>query len=324
VISSVTREGPSRGFSIGESGRIVSSKTPQDTYGLKDELQNFQEIASYLNPSPGEIPKLKGVEICGLSMPLKAVIGGDHILYIDFTRRYDLPGRIAAALQEGQNDVAEQLRQLKHRAGILVADVSGHRMTDAMIAAMLHQAFLLGVRYELDMFGEVTTRIFEQLNTRFHRTTAIDKYVTMIYGEISDTGRFRFLSAGHQPPAVFSREYGRFVKISQDRLVSFQPVGMLPSGIDPDKSVESSLLGYKKRYEVNEINLLSIGDTMLLHTDGLSEHGGGRYFSERVEPLLAELRDAPAGEICGRLREDILAYATPDDDITVVVIRKTA
>lgn len=324
MISSVTREGPSRGFSIGESGRIVSSKTPQDTYGLKDELQNFQEIASYLNPSPGEIPKLKGVEICGLSMPLKAVIGGDHILYIDFTRRYDLPGRIATALQEGRNDVAEQLRRLKHRAGILVADVSGHRMTDAMIAAMLHQAFLLGVRYELDMFGEVTTRIFEQLNTRFHRTTAINKYVTMIYGEISDTGRFRFLSAGHQPPAVFSREYGRFVQISKDRLVSFQPLGMLPSGIDPDETDKSSLIGYKKRYEVNEINLLNVGDIMLLHTDGLSDHAGGRYFSERLEPLLNEMRDAPAGAICGRLREDIHAFAEPDDDISVVVIRKAA
>jgi len=180
------------------------------------------------------------------------------------------------------------------------------------------------VRYELDMFGEVTTRIFEQLNTRFHRTTAIDKYVTMIYGEISDTGRYRFLSAGHQPRAVFSREYGRFVKISKDRLISFQPVGMLPSSIDPDESVESSLIGYKKRYEVNEINLLNVGDTLLLYTDGLSEHAGGRYFSERMEPLLTELRDAPAGAIFGRLREDILAYAKPDDDISVVVVRKAA
>jgi serine phosphatase RsbU (regulator of sigma subunit) len=197
-------------------------------------------------------------------------------------------------------------------------------MTDAMIAAMLHQAFLLGVRYELDIFGEVTTRIFEQLNTRLHRTTGVDKYITMIYGEISDTGRFRFLSAGHQPPAVFSREYSRFVKISKDRLVSFQPLGMLPSATDPDESVESSLIGYKKRYEVNEINLLNVGDILLLYTDGLGEHGGGRYFSERLEPLLTELGSVPAGVICKRLREEILAYAEPDDDISVVVIRKTA
>jgi len=302
----------------------VSSKIEQNPRGLRDELRNFQEIASYLNPSPGEIPRLKGIEICGLSMPLEEVIGGDHIVYIDFNRRYDLKGRIEAALRAGKNEVAEQLRRLRHRAGILVADVSGHRMTDAMIAAMLHQAFLLGVRYELDIFGEVTTKIFEQLNTRLHRTTGVDKYITMIYGEISDTGRFRFLSAGHQPPAVFSREYGRFMKISKDRLVSFQPLGMLPSSIDPDESEETSLLGYKKRYEVNEINLLNVGDILLLYTDGFSEHDGGRFYSERLEPLLAEQRDAPAGAICKRLREGILACGEQDDDISCVVIRKAA
>jgi serine phosphatase RsbU (regulator of sigma subunit) len=302
----------------------VTSKTKGNPYGLEDELRNFQEIASYLNPSPGEIPDLKGIEICGLSMPLKDVIGGDHIVYIDFNRRFDLPGRIKTAVEEGKGEVADQLRLLAHRAGILVADVSGHRMTDAMIAAMLHQAFLLGVRYELDIFGEVTTKIFEQLNTRLHRTTGVDKYITMIYGEISDTGRFRFLSAGHQPPAVFSREYGRFVKISKDRLVSLQPLGMLPSGADPDETEEASLLGYKKRYEVNEINLLNVGDILLLYTDGFSEHDGGRLFSERLEPLLAEFEGAPAGAICKRLRDEILACAEPDDDISVVVIRKSA
>jgi len=290
---------------------------------LADELQNFQEIAHYLNPSPGEIPRLRGVELCGLSMPLRDVIGGDHILYIDFNKRYDLDARIAEAEKQGHREVARKLASLKHRAGILVADVSGHRMTDALIGAMLHQAFLLGAIYELDMFGEITTRVFEHINTRFYKSTAINKYLTMIYGEISDAGKFRFLSAGHQPPAVFSREYGRFVKIAKDRLVSFPPVGMFPSGADPDDQSHPSI-GYKKRYEVNEINLLATGDILLLHTDGLTEHAGGDYFPERVERLFAELRDEPAGSICTRLRDDILQAAPPEDDISVVVIRRTS
>jgi serine phosphatase RsbU (regulator of sigma subunit) len=114
------------------------------------------------------------------------------------------------------------------------------------------------------------------------------------------------------------------MKISKDRLVSLQPLGMLPSGTDPEERVESSLIGYKRRYEVNEINLLNVGDILLLHTDGLSEHDGGRFFSERLEPLLAEMRDVPAGAICKRLRESILACGDPEDDVSVVVIRKTA
>lgn len=290
---------------------------------LVDELQNFQEIATYLRPSPGEIPQLKGVDICGLSMPLRQVIGGDHIVYIDFNKRHDLDARIAEAEKAGHKAVAEKLRLLKHRAGILVADVSGHRMTDAMIAAMLHQAFLLGANYELDMFGEITTRIFEHINTRFYRTTAINKYLTMIYGEISEEGKFRFLSAAHQPPAVFSREYGRFMPISADRLVSFPPVGMLPSSADLDDRAYPSLHGYKKRYEVNEINLLAVGDFLLLHTDGLTEHAEGQYFPEKLEKLLGQVRDESAEQVCARLREDLLAHADPVDDISVVVIRKT-
>ena len=30
---------------------------------LSDELENFREIARYLNPSPGEIPRVPGIDI---------------------------------------------------------------------------------------------------------------------------------------------------------------------------------------------------------------------------------------------------------------------
>ena len=45
---------------------------------LVDELRNFQELATTLKPSPGEIPVLPGVEIGGTSTPLKELVGGDH------------------------------------------------------------------------------------------------------------------------------------------------------------------------------------------------------------------------------------------------------
>jgi len=289
---------------------------------LADELHNFQEIAAYLNPSPGELPRLEGMDIAGLSMPLKDIIGGDHIIYIDFKRRHDLDRRIAAAEKEGEEEVAAKLETLRRRAGILVADVSGHRMTDALIGAMLHQAFLMGVYYELDRYGEITTRIFEQINTRFYRTTAINKYFTMIYGEINEDGQFRFVTAGHHPPAVFSREFGRFVEISKDRLISFPPVGMLPSDSDPDRRLEHEVVGYKRRYKVNEIDLLARGDILLLFSDGLSEHDQGRFFPDTVERLLADCPDCTAAETCRRLERAILAAAPPEDDISVVVIRR--
>jgi serine phosphatase RsbU (regulator of sigma subunit) len=303
---------------------VSDDKLLDQSKSFAEELQNFQEIATAISPSSGEIPELHGIEIGGLLMPLKEVIGGDHIIYIDFNKRYDLDARIEDAEDAGHDDVAHQLRRLKQRGGILVADVSGHRMTDAAIGAMLHQAFLLGVIYELDMSGEITTRLFEHINTRFNKTTRVNKYFTMIYGEISEEGRFRFISAAHPPPMVFSREFGCFVPISQDRLVSFPAVGMFPSSHDPDEERSPSLLGYKKRYEVNEIDLLATGDILLLYTDGLAEHAGGNYFPVEVERLLSGHRNESAESICALLRESLLEAASPQDDISVVAIRKTS
>ena len=292
---------------------------------LAGELRNFQEIATTLKPSSGEIPKLEGIDIGGISKPLKELVGGDHIVYIDFNRRYNLERRIRKAEAAGREEVAANLRRCRHRAGILLADVSGHQITDALIAAMLHQAFLSGIYYELDLFGEITTQLFEYINQRFYRTTSVRKYLTMIFGEISDEGRFRFISAGHPRPMVYSREFGRFVKISERRMVSYPPVGMFPSASAAvDDQVGPGSLGYKQPYTVNEIDLLAEGDILLLYTDGLSEHAGGKCFPAAFERRLKKVADLPAREICEVLTQEILAQAPAEDDISFVIVKRTA
>ena len=102
-------------------------------------------------------------------------------------------------------------------------------MTDALLAAMLHQAFLLGAIYELDRSGQITRRLFENLNTRFYQSSGTHKYVSMIYGEISEDAKFRFLSAGVPFPVVFSNHHNRFMEVSEHLKVSFPPLGMMPS-----------------------------------------------------------------------------------------------
>ena len=144
------------------------------------------------------------IEAAGETYPFNGILGGDHIIFVDFKRRYNLDARIEAALTRGQVEVARRLRQNKDRVGILVADSAGHDMTDAVLAAMLHQAFLTGVLYELENEGHVTAKLFEVLNTRFAQSSSVNKFLTMIYGEISNDGTFRFISAGHPKPLIFS------------------------------------------------------------------------------------------------------------------------
>src|SRR5579883_3483346 len=157
---------------------------------LTKELENFQEIFRHIVPLPGEIPSIRGIDVYGDTIPLNGVVGGDHIIYVDFKKRYDLNARIAQAAAAARIDIVAKLEECKSKAGIAVLDVSGHHATDAMLAAMLHQAFLLGALYELDMFGNITRRLFENLNSRFYQSSSRYKFVTMIYGEISEDATF--------------------------------------------------------------------------------------------------------------------------------------
>jgi serine phosphatase RsbU (regulator of sigma subunit) len=253
------------------------------------------------------------------------VAGGDHLFYVNFKQRFDLEARIRQATHRGRLDVVENLNRCQKMAGIAVLDVSGHRVTDALLAAMLHQAFLIGAIYELDMFGQVTGRLFENLNTRFHQASSENKFASMIYGEISEDSRFRFLSAAHPFPAVFSNEHDRFMDVSQDLCVSFPPLGMLPSLHMTDPKRTMSLLGVTDQYEMNEGILMGEGDILLLHTDGLVDHcdaGEDYYFPRRLEQKLREVKHQPAAEIFNAIKADLLAFSEPSDDISIVVIKR--
>jgi serine phosphatase RsbU (regulator of sigma subunit) len=189
---------------------------------------------------------------------------------------------------------------------------------------MLHQAFLLGSIYELDISGQITKRLFENLNTRFYKSSGENKFVSMIYGEISEDFRFRFLSAAQPFPAVFSNEHNRFMEVSPALCLSFPPLGMMPS-LGIDRNTTESALGFTDRYQMNEWSLMGAGDILLLHTDGLMEHRRKHegYFPHQLEKKLGEVKHLGAREIFDAVKEDLQAFADPSDDISIVVIKRT-
>ena len=298
--------------------------SPDLMHQLRRELANFEDIARHLIPKAGETPRLAGVDVFGGTMPLNGLVGGDHLIYVDFKQRFDLDARIRAAHDEGRTEVEANLRRSQHMAGVAVIDVSGHQVTDAFMASMLHQAFLLGAIYELDQFGSITRRLFENLNARFYQSSGAHKYVSMIYGEISEDAQFRFISAAHPLPTVFSYEHDRFMQVEDDRRITFPPLGMLPSIDSIDRHDIDSPLGFKDHYETNEWTLMGKGDILLLHTDGLVEHqrAGEDYFPVRLEDAIRRVKHEPAAAIYRAITEDLLAYGPLSDDLTLVVIKK--
>ena len=304
---------------------MISPSQPVDPLAvLTGELKNFQEIAHYIKPTPEELPTLAGIDVYGDTVPLNGVGGGDHIIYVDFKKRYDLQARIEHAAAEGRSDIMEKLKLCRGKAGIALLDVSGHHVTDAVLAAMLHQAFLLGSLYELDMFGHITKRLFENINTRFYNSSSRHKFVTMIYGEISEDATFRFLSAAHPSPVVFSNEHDRFMEVSQKLCTSFPPIGTLPSLNVIDRRKSHSMLGFKDQYQLNEWRLMGTGDILLLYTDGLLEHARGneQYFPLQLEQKVRELKHHRARQIFDSIKADVLSFAKPADDISIVVIKR--
>jgi serine phosphatase RsbU (regulator of sigma subunit) len=297
---------------------------------FEEELQKAaQYMAQRLMPAPGVVPTIPGIDIHGMTIPFNGIAGGDLIVYVNFDERFDLDSRIARALGDGHTTKAERLQRLKRKGGILVADVAGHEFTDAARALMLNQAFHVGALYEMDHYGEITTRLFELINTRFCKSATArnladdpdaSSFITMIYGEIADTGRFRFVNAGHPLPLVFSKEFGRFVDISEDRLVSFPPIGLQPSEEQEDRRRYQRVLGYKKRYTLNDLNLMGEGDVLLLYTDGLLDTDT-EYTKARLEHAISNARDGSARDICQAIIDDRRRDARIADDLSVVAIK---
>ena len=303
----------------------IASHIERTVKELSGELRNFEQIARGIIPRPGSVPSLACMDIGGQILPLNGIAGGDHLIYVDFKKRYDLDARIEKATEAGRPDIVSNLEHCRRKAGIALIDVAGHRGTDAMLAAMFHQAFLMGALYELDISGHITRRLFENLNQRFNRTSAVNKFITMLYGEISEDATFRFLSAGHPSPAIFSATNDRFMEVSPESCTSFPPLGMFPSrNVVDQRQATRDVLGFKDRYEMNEWTLMGAGDVLLLHSDGLLEHARGNepYFPDELEQTIRGAKHLSATDIVHTIIEDLRAFADPVDDVSLVVLKR--
>lgn len=74
---------------------------------------------------------------------------------------------------------------------------------------------------------------------------------------------------------------------------------------------------------MNHWHLMGAGDILVLHTDGLSDHGSGdaRYFPERLEQQLREVKDRSARDIFDAIVADVPAFGPRSDDISLVIVK---
>ena len=188
------------------------------------------------------------------------------------------------------------------RALIALGDVTGKGMPAAlaMSAAIVSIALLSDIDSDLEL---VARRLHRQL----FRSLAAEQFVTLFLGELElDTGRLRYINAGHEPPIV----------IHQDGTMSLVDSTTLPIAMIEDTPLDA--------FEMK----LSPGDTMVIFSDGIPEAttSGDKFLGlDGVKKILVEHRAEGLPAIRDRvvsIVEAFLAGGPASDDVTLVMLRR--
>jgi phosphoserine phosphatase RsbU/P len=256
-------------FSFGYVALQMVFASERRLLAIENELAIAREIQTSILPRSN--PEIRNLRITAAYHPMTAVAG-------DF---YDF------------------IPVDQHRVGVLIADVSGHGVPAALIAAMIKMAVQSIVPCVHSPEG-----VLLGLN-RMLSGQAPDQFVTAAYLFI-DTQNYtaRYSAAGH-PPLLLSRA-GTLHRIESNGLV----FGVTAQ---PD-------------YPVRDIPICP-GDRLLLYTDGViePENAKGKPFGDsKLEQVVLGAQMCPPSELTNRLLTEIRAWRPPSmaqqDDITLVVI----
>ena len=307
----------------------------QQRYDIDARIQRAHRLSKeFLEPLPPGAPARNSVD--------------DHVQWLKGTSGYSprMETEYRFARSTEQVRVAEDLRDLRSTAGVLVVDAQGHGIISAKIASTVHDTFHALMLTELDRYGKVTPELLENLNLRLAQSVTARnalgiieqnnarEIATMLYGEVRPGGFFRFANFGHPPPLVFSAEYRKFVNIDQSRMVQFLALGLQIPADHPDREKYYSLNFRQREFDssdVAEIRLMSPGDILVLYTDGVYD-GSDQQARELLEGVLREHYRQPAKDICNALldfavEQDGHLRANGDeeliDDKTVFIVKRT-
>lgn len=236
---------------------------------IDSELAIAREIQTSILPH--SVPALAGLRVAAAYHPMTAV-AGDFYEFVPVDQK---------------------------RAGFLIADVSGHGVPAALIAAMIKVA-MQSVVSQADDPPEVLRGLNRALAGQLR-----GQFVTAAYLWIDTQNRKALYSAAGHPP-LFRCGDGAFEQIASNGM----PIGL---GGDSD-------------YPVVELPVKP-GDRFVLCTDGVTEpeNASGEFFGDnKFEQVLRNNRLLSAQEFSNQLLAEIRrwqpASTAQQDDITLIVI----
>jgi len=246
---------------------------------LEREVEVAQRIQRGFLPT--ELPQPQGLEIAAIFSPARQCAG-------DFYDAFPMPdGRLA----------------------VVVADVCdkglGASLFMALFRSLLRATIEWGVR-GVD-HGEILVRAARRTSDYVARTHGDSNiFATVFLAAIEPaTGRFAYVNAGHEPPAVVAAGGVRA------RLERTAPAMGLVEGIDFESGEER----------------LEPGEVLFAYTDGLTEAKGaaGEFLGERALLELVAAPHASAADLIAFVEAGIVEHvagAANHDDLTAVAVRR--
>jgi len=239
---------------------------------LEAELEMSQVVQRGLLPQ--RIPSIAGVEVAAFSRPAE-LIGGD---YFDFFK-----------FRDGAH-------------GLVIADVSGHGVSAAMLMTSLQTA-IQTIAPDTDSPAE----ILERLNRFYIHNINFTTFVTVFLARFDPHNRtLMYVNSGHNPPAVFHKNTASINWLTR----TAPAIGLSEHYFSRTESVQ-----------------LSSGDVLLLYTDGLTEainEGMEQFGQERLAEFLQNSASLSASAILQDVRERVGVFTNGirlSDDLTLVAMK---
>ncbi len=256
-------------FSFGYIAVQIALASERRLLSIESELAIAREIQASILPT--DSPELKSLRVAAAYRPMTAVAG----------------------------DFYEFILVDQNRIGFLVADVTGHGVPAALIAAMIKVAMQFVVPSAHDpqeVLRGLNRVLFPQLRTQL---------VSAAYLWLDTEKRIALYSAAGHPPLLHCRE-GKLARIESNGLLL---------GVFPDSD-----------YPLCDMPFLP-GDRFLLYTDGVieAENALGHSFGEhKLEHVIHDNRSRPPSELLAELLSEIRqwqpASMAQKDDITLIAI----
>jgi serine phosphatase RsbU (regulator of sigma subunit) len=207
--------------------------------------------------------------------------------------------------RETSGDFFDFIPLANNNWGIVIADVTDKGMGAALFMTLCSTL----IRTYATQYPTLPALVMSTVNDRILADTRGDMFVTAFFGVLEpDTGRLRYVNAGHNPPFMISYKKGKSVD-------SLRPTGMA-LGV-----IEDTHWGQK-------IVRFNPGDLLVLYTDGVtdSQDSQGRFFGEQ---RLLQMVRARHGRPTAEIRDDLMAEVHQfsgsshlQDDIALMIIAR--